>query len=190
MSVTLHQSPALAEPAGTRPWMSGSCLAPGPHFARGAAANDGDAALTIGAASGVSPAPSPRARRSFCGGPNGLCAEAGAAVDPSARSAARSVATRMTHRSMARRAQVRRGRRVGARMRTLRVAGAVLAAACCFAAGTAQAEVGPDYVTSDNVEYIRSIKLDVGQTTGARIVGKRLYVTGAKNMSIYDISTP
>src|SRR3954454_20097161 len=77
-------------------------------------------------------------------------------------------------------------------MRTLRVAGTALAVACCFAAAAlpAQAEVGPDYVTSDNVEYIRSIKLDVGQTTGARIVGKRLYVTGAKNMSIYDISTP
>src|SRR4051794_32677151 len=67
----------------------------------------------------------------------------------------------------------------------------LLAVAACLAlAATASAQVGPDYVTSDNVEYIRSIKLDVGQTTGARIVGNRLYVTGAKNMSIYDISTP
>ena len=74
-------------------------------------------------------------------------------------------------------------------MRTLRVAIAACALAC-FAAAPAAAQVGPDYVTSDNVEYIRSIKLDVGQTTGARIVGKRLYVTGAKNMSIYDIAKP
>ena len=49
---------------------------------------------------------------------------------------------------------------------------------------------GPEYVTSDNVEYLGSIKDDVGMTTGARIVGNKLYVTSGKNLSIYDITDP
>jgi hypothetical protein len=73
---------------------------------------------------------------------------------------------------------------------TRAVLAAALLAGGLAGASPASAQVGPDYVTSGNVEYIRSIKLDVGQTTGARIVGQRLYVTGAKNMSIYDISKP
>ena len=51
-------------------------------------------------------------------------------------------------------------------------------------------QMGPDWVSSDNVEYLGSIKEDVGLTTGARIVGNKLFVTSAKNISIYDISTP
>jgi hypothetical protein len=49
---------------------------------------------------------------------------------------------------------------------------------------------GPDWVSSDNVEYLGSIKQDVGLTTGAKVVGNRLYVTSGKNISIYDISKP
>jgi hypothetical protein len=64
---------------------------------------------------------------------------------------------------------------------------AVLALALAAPAGAA---TGPDYVTSDNVEYLGSLKADIGQTTGARIVGKKLYVTSAKNIGIYDISDP
>ena len=48
----------------------------------------------------------------------------------------------------------------------------------------------PDAVSSDNVDYLGSIKEDVGLTTGAKVVGNRLFVTSAKNISIYDISTP
>ena len=48
----------------------------------------------------------------------------------------------------------------------------------------------PDAVSSDNVDYLGSIKEDVGLTTGARVVGNKLFVTSAKNISIYDISTP
>src|SRR6186713_1466352 len=48
----------------------------------------------------------------------------------------------------------------------------------------------PDAVSSDNVDYLGSIKEDVGLTTGAKIVGNRMFVTSAKNISIYDISTP
>src|SRR5690349_9561532 len=58
------------------------------------------------------------------------------------------------------------------------------------AAGASANEVGPDYVMSDNVEYLGSIKQDVGLTTGAKVVGDRLFVTSGKNISIYDISDP
>jgi hypothetical protein len=48
----------------------------------------------------------------------------------------------------------------------------------------------PDAVMSDNVEYLGSIKQDEGMTAGAKVVGKRLFVTSGKNISIYDISDP
>jgi len=47
-----------------------------------------------------------------------------------------------------------------------------------------------DAVMSRNVEYLGSIKQDLGLTTGAKVVGKRLFVTSGKNISIYDISNP
>jgi len=50
--------------------------------------------------------------------------------------------------------------------------------------------IGSDWVSSDNVEYLGSIKQDVGLTTGARVIGDRLFVTSAKNITIYDISIP
>src|ERR1044072_6781087 len=48
----------------------------------------------------------------------------------------------------------------------------------------------PDAVMSPNVEYLGSIKQDVGLTTGAKIVGDRMFVTAGKNTSISDISVP
>jgi hypothetical protein len=48
----------------------------------------------------------------------------------------------------------------------------------------------PDAVMSKNVEYLGSIQQDVGLTTGAKVVGDRLFVTSGKNISIYDISDP
>src|SRR3954463_10837094 len=51
-------------------------------------------------------------------------------------------------------------------------------------------QTGPDWVSSDNVEYLGSIKQDVGLTTGAKVVGNRLFVTSGKNISIYDITKP
>src|SRR4051812_22792615 len=48
----------------------------------------------------------------------------------------------------------------------------------------------PDAVMSDNVEYLGSIKQDIGLTTGAKVLGNRLFVTSGKNISIYDISNP
>jgi hypothetical protein len=77
---------------------------------------------------------------------------------------------------------------------------AVVTGALLFAAAPASAQVGlpqlpaappaGDAVMSDNVEYLGSFKQDVGMTTGARIVDDRMFVTSAKNISIYDISEP
>jgi hypothetical protein len=50
--------------------------------------------------------------------------------------------------------------------------------------------VGPDYITSDNVEYIKAIKSPSGLTAGARIIGSHMYVTSSKDLEIFDISTP
>src|SRR3954471_23075831 len=51
-------------------------------------------------------------------------------------------------------------------------------------------QTGPDWVSSDNVEYLGSIKQDIGLTTGAKVVGDRLFVTSGKNITIYDVSKP
>lgn len=45
-------------------------------------------------------------------------------------------------------------------------------------------------VSSDNVTYIDTVPLEVGAVTGARRIGKTLYVGGAKGFSIYDVSDP
>lgn len=45
-------------------------------------------------------------------------------------------------------------------------------------------------VSTDNLEYITSIPFEQSTTTGARVVGKYLYVTSWKSWSIYDISDP
>ena len=57
-------------------------------------------------------------------------------------------------------------------------------------AAPARAAVLADAVMSDNVEYLGSIHQDVGLTTGAKVIGDRLFVTSGKNISIYDISDP
>src|SRR4051794_30816576 len=71
-------------------------------------------------------------------------------------------------------------------LRSLLLALAVL----CATAATASAATLPDAVMSDNVQYLGSIKQDVGLTTGAKVVGDRMFVTSGKNISIYDISDP
>jgi hypothetical protein len=50
-------------------------------------------------------------------------------------------------------------------------------------------QVGADYVTSDNVQFIRSIPL-AADGVGGRVVGNYLYVTSTKDLEIYDITTP
>lgn len=53
------------------------------------------------------------------------------------------------------------------------------------------ATAGPaDGFNSDNVEYIKHIPFEAGTATGARVIGKYLYVTSWKDFSIYDVSDP
>jgi hypothetical protein len=58
----------------------------------------------------------------------------------------------------------------------------------CVAVPPASAGVGPDYVSSDNIELVNRIKT-VGDGVGGRIVGDYLYVTSTKSLSIFDIKT-
>jgi hypothetical protein len=75
-------------------------------------------------------------------------------------------------------------------MRTLRAALLTTLSALCVAGPASAASPPPDAVMSSNVEYLGSITQDIGLTTGAKIVGDRMFVTSGKNISIYDISDP
>ncbi|MDQ3957139.1 MAG: hypothetical protein M3273_02335 [Actinomycetota bacterium] len=65
-------------------------------------------------------------------------------------------------------------------------------AATLLAATLAPASAGPSAggVSSDNVEHVQFVPFEVGTATGARVVGKYLYVTSWERFSIYDISDP
>ncbi|MEA2433008.1 MAG: hypothetical protein QOG54_465 [Actinomycetota bacterium] len=68
-----------------------------------------------------------------------------------------------------------------------------LSAAALLLAGMlspASAGPGPDGITSDNVEHVAFVPFEVGTATGARVIGKFLYVTTWRSFSIYDISDP
>jgi hypothetical protein len=75
-------------------------------------------------------------------------------------------------------------------MRPFRAALITTLAVLSTAAPAAAASPPPDAVMSPNVDYLGSIKDDVGLTAGAKIVGDRMFVTSGKNISIYDISAP
>ena len=49
---------------------------------------------------------------------------------------------------------------------------------------------GPHGISSKNVEHVAFVPFEVGTATGARIVGRYLYLTSWKNISIYDVSKP
>jgi hypothetical protein len=51
------------------------------------------------------------------------------------------------------------------------------------------AEPGPGYFASDNVEWITNIPVNL-DSAGARIVGDYFYITTSNGLTIYDISTP
>jgi len=48
---------------------------------------------------------------------------------------------------------------------------------------------GPGYIATDNVSWLGNIPVNT-DSAGARIVGKTLYVTEDRGLTIYDISTP
>ncbi|HVF52261.1 MAG TPA: hypothetical protein VNC78_01510 [Actinomycetota bacterium] len=68
---------------------------------------------------------------------------------------------------------------------------AILAMAA-FVVASPGATAGPGTygVTSDNVEHVAFVPLDVGTATGAAVVDEYLYVTSWKSFSIYDVSNP
>lgn len=45
-------------------------------------------------------------------------------------------------------------------------------------------------IASDNIEYVKHVPFDAGTAMGARIVGKHMYVTSWRAISIYDVSDP
>jgi hypothetical protein len=80
---------------------------------------------------------------------------------------------------------------VGRRARTIAglVAGVVLGATGMLPPSVT---AGPSQggFSSDNVEWIAHIPFQVGSATGAKVVGKYLYVTSWREFSIYDVSDP
>lgn len=61
-----------------------------------------------------------------------------------------------------------------------------------LAFNVAPSGAGPDGagLASDNVDHIATVPFDAGAATGARLVGKYLYVAGSKQFSIYNVSDP
>jgi hypothetical protein len=53
-----------------------------------------------------------------------------------------------------------------------------------------QGAVSPGGFTSKDVEYLKYVPFEIGTATGARIVGKHLYVTSWRSFSIYDVTDP
>ena len=65
----------------------------------------------------------------------------------------------------------------------------IVAVVVALAATTIPAQSIPVYFASDNVEYIGYIPLE-NDTAGARVVGKYLYVTNSRTLTIYDLKDP
>src|SRR3954464_4981351 len=66
---------------------------------------------------------------------------------------------------------------------------ALTAVATALVAAPASAQSGGDYISSENVSLLKSIK-PAGDGVGARIVGHLLYVTSTKDLEIFDITKP
>jgi hypothetical protein len=59
-------------------------------------------------------------------------------------------------------------------------------------AGSPLAGAGPSAggYSSDNIEWITHVPFNVGTASGAKIIGKHMYVTSWHNFSIFDVSDP
>src|ERR1700709_2480678 len=66
---------------------------------------------------------------------------------------------------------------------------ALTAVATALACAPAHAQTGADYISSENVTLLKSVKT-AGDGVGARVVGNYLYVTSTKDLEIFDISKP
>ncbi len=77
------------------------------------------------------------------------------------------------------------------RLRTMLVLAALLLFAAPAKSGGAPSRgPTPGGFASDNVEWLKNVPFDAVTATGARAIGKFLYVTSWRNFSIYDISDP
>lgn len=76
------------------------------------------------------------------------------------------------------------------RIRRLAALATVSIVSLCAAAATASAQApGGDYLSSENVTLLKSVK-PAGDGVGARVVGHYLYVTSTKDLEIFDITKP
>ena len=78
-------------------------------------------------------------------------------------------------------------------MRRRRALVAIALAALVLAAAVPSRAVGGPSAggnASDNVEWLKLVPFDAVTATGARLVGKYLFVTSWRNFSIYDVSDP
>jgi hypothetical protein len=73
--------------------------------------------------------------------------------------------------------------------KALRLVALTAVATAIFFCSQASAQSGGDYIASENVTLLKSIK-PAGDGVGARIVGKYLYVTSTKDLEIFDITKP
>lgn len=72
-----------------------------------------------------------------------------------------------------------------------RALGAVIAVIAALV-GVPHAGAGPSAggYSSDNVEWVTYVPFNFGTASGAKIIGKHMYVTSWHNFSIYDVSDP
>src|SRR3954464_2236657 len=73
--------------------------------------------------------------------------------------------------------------------KVLRLVALTAVATALFCSSASAQAPGGDYIASENVTLLKSIKT-AGDGVGARVVGNYLYVTSTKDLEIYDISKP
>src|SRR3954467_12922509 len=73
--------------------------------------------------------------------------------------------------------------------KVLRLVALTAVATALFCSSASAQAPGGDYIASENVTLLKSIKA-AGDGVGARVVGKYLYVTSTKDLEIFDLSTP
>jgi hypothetical protein len=78
---------------------------------------------------------------------------------------------------------------MGSHIRRFLALTAVSITALAAAAAPASAQQGQDYISSENVSLVKSIK-SAGDGVGARVIGHYLYVTSTKDLEIFDITKP
>src|SRR3954466_1751642 len=71
----------------------------------------------------------------------------------------------------------------------LRLVALTAVAAALLATPAFAQSPGGDYVASENVTLLKSIK-SAGDGVGARVIGHYLYVTSTKDLEIFDITKP